>query len=80
MAKTIKKRKRKKNTILAIVVSEDPTRYRDRIVHPEKGKGRKDRPRKKNILKNIDDYTFVLHFLKSKNIIINHSNNDAHLK
>jgi hypothetical protein len=38
---------KKKNVILAIVVAEDPTRYQERTVKPEKGKGRKERPRKK---------------------------------
>jgi hypothetical protein len=38
-----------KNVILAIVASEDPTRYKERTVRPEKGKGRKDRPRIKKI-------------------------------
>lgn len=37
-----------KNVILAIVSREDPTRYRDRTVLPEKGKGKKERPRKKS--------------------------------
>lgn len=32
---------------MAIVASEDPKRYKDRTVKPEKGKGRKKRPRKK---------------------------------
>jgi stalled ribosome alternative rescue factor ArfA len=39
---------KKKNVIMAIVQSEDPERYRTRTVEPEKGKGRKDRPRKKS--------------------------------
>lgn len=38
-----------KNVIMAIVQSEDPTRYKIRTVKPEKGKGRKDRPRTKNV-------------------------------
>ena len=42
-------KKRKKNVILAIVSKEDPTRYRNRTVEPEIGKGRKDRPRNKKI-------------------------------
>lgn len=39
---------KRKNVILAIVQSEDPARYRDRTVLPEKGKGRKTRPRVKS--------------------------------
>lgn len=39
------KKKRRKNTILAIVQKNDPERYRDRVVKPEKGKGKKSRPR-----------------------------------
>jgi len=37
----------KRNIILAIVAKEDYKRYRDRTVKPEKGRGRKDRPRKR---------------------------------
>ncbi len=48
-----------KNVILAIVQSSDPTRYRDRTVLPEKGKGRKSRPRKKG-WKNEDSGSFYL--------------------
>jgi len=43
-----KKKKGNKNVILAIVQKEDPHRYRDRVVRPEKGMGRKDRPRNKD--------------------------------
>ena len=42
-----KSKKIKKSTILAIVAAEDPTRYKYRVVKPEKGKGKKKRPRKK---------------------------------
>ena len=38
-------KKRRKNTILAVIAHNDPTRLRDRTVKPEKGRGRKDRPR-----------------------------------
>ncbi len=46
-----KKRKQRKprNTILAIVAKNDPTRLKDRTVQPEKGRGRKDRPRNNDI-------------------------------
>lgn len=37
-----------KNVIMAIVQKTDPNRYRDRTVLPEKGQGKKERPRKKN--------------------------------
>lgn len=40
-------KQKKRNVIMAIVANEDPTRYKDRTVKPEKGKGRKDRPRQK---------------------------------
>ena len=43
-----KKKKGRKCTILAIVQKYDHKRYRDRTVKPEKGKGRKDRPRNNN--------------------------------
>ena len=42
-----------KNTIMAIVQKNDPLRYRERTVLPEKGRGKKDRPRKKSW--NTDD-------------------------
>ncbi len=44
-----KKKSKKKNTIMAIVQANDPERYRERTVQPEKGKGRKHRPRKKKV-------------------------------
>ena len=47
-----KKKRKPRNTILAIVAKNDPTRFRDRTVSPEKGKGRKERPREFN----IDDF------------------------
>jgi stalled ribosome alternative rescue factor ArfA len=42
-----KKRKptKPRNAILALVAKNDPARFRDRVLHPEKGKGRKERPR-----------------------------------
>jgi hypothetical protein len=40
-----KKRRRPKNAILAIIQQQDPERLRNRTVKPEKGQGRKDRPR-----------------------------------
>lgn len=46
------KKRRRKNTILAIVQQNDPERYRERIVKSDKGKGRKDRPRDNN----FDDF------------------------
>lgn len=55
MAKAKKKRKHKNNTetkpgntIMSVIQKEDCKRLRDRVVKPEKGKGRKDRPRDKN--------------------------------
>ena len=44
-----KKRRRPKCTILAVIQKNDPTRLRQRTVMAEKGKGRKNRPRNKNI-------------------------------
>lgn len=43
-----RKPRKPRNTILAIIAKNDPTRLKDKIVHPEKGKGRKDRPRNNN--------------------------------
>ncbi|MFW9878246.1 MAG: hypothetical protein ACFFG0_34630 [Candidatus Thorarchaeota archaeon] len=43
-----KKKRRKKHLVLAVIQKNDPTRLRIRTVLPEKGKGRKDRPRNKN--------------------------------
>ncbi len=45
---------KKKNTIMAIVQKEDPTRYRTRTVEAEKGKGRKNRPRNKKVVAEGD--------------------------
>lgn len=45
-----KKRKKPRNAVLAVILKLDPRRLKERIVKPEKGKGRKDRPRKKNWL------------------------------
>lgn len=44
-----RKPRRRSNVILAIIAKNDPTRLRDRTVKPEKGRGRKERPRNKNI-------------------------------
>lgn len=44
--------KRRRNHILSLVSKNDPCRFRDRTVSPEKGKGRKNRPR----VKNFDSY------------------------
>jgi hypothetical protein len=43
-----------KNTVLAIAQKQDPERFRDRTVLPEKGKGKKDRPRNNNIDSFLD--------------------------
>ena len=37
-----------RNQVLAWVAENDPTRFRTRTVRPEKGRGRKDRPRGSN--------------------------------
>ncbi len=37
-----------KNTELAILATEDPTRFKQRTVKPKKGRGRKKRPRDNN--------------------------------
>jgi hypothetical protein len=42
----IKKRKPKRNRIMATIAKYDPKRLRDRTVKPEYGKGRKQRPRR----------------------------------
>jgi hypothetical protein len=39
------KKRRRKNTDLAIAQKQDPERFRERTVLPEKGRGKKDRPR-----------------------------------
>lgn len=39
---------KRRNTVLAIVAANDPTRFRSRTVAPKKGKGRKERPRRSN--------------------------------
>ena len=44
-----RKKSKPRNYIKAAIAQNDPTRYRDRIVKPEKGKGRKDRPRNKKV-------------------------------
>jgi len=50
---------KKKNVIMAIVAKEDPARFRSRTVEPEKGKGKKSRPRVKKI-DSSGDLPFVL--------------------
>jgi stalled ribosome alternative rescue factor ArfA len=40
-----KKKLQPRNIILKIIQQEDPERLRQRVVRPEKGKGRKNRPR-----------------------------------
>lgn len=47
-----KRKRRRKCSILAIIQKQDPTRLRDRTVKPEKGKGRKHRPRNNS----VDDF------------------------
>lgn len=42
------KKKKKRNYVMAAIAENDPARYRDRVVMPEKGRGRKERPRNKN--------------------------------
>ena len=37
----------KRNMIMRLVSENDPGRFRSRVVKPEKGRGRKDRPRNK---------------------------------
>lgn len=49
-----KKNKSPRNTILWVIAETDPRRFRDRTVQPEKGKGRKNRPRNKKV--TIEDY------------------------
>lgn len=55
-----KRKNKPRNYIKAAISQNDPTRYRTRTVKPERGKGRKDRPRNKNVdVKNIDIYHFA---------------------
>ena len=51
MATKKKKRKKKapRNVILGYMAKNDPTRFRERTVLPEKGAGSKTRPRSKEI-------------------------------
>ncbi len=51
MASKKKKRKKKapRNAILGYIAKNDPTRFRERTVRPEKGAGAKIRPRKKTV-------------------------------
>lgn len=51
--------KKKRNYLLALVAKNDPARYRTRTVKPEKGKGRKNRPRRKDWSKKIDDLDYA---------------------
>lgn len=49
MSKNKKKRKfKKRNRIMATIAENDPKRFRQRTVKPERGKGRKERPRQNN--------------------------------
>jgi hypothetical protein len=52
MVKKRKRKQRRKCSILAIIQKQDPTRLRIRTVKPEKGKGRKHRPRNNS----VDDF------------------------
>jgi hypothetical protein len=54
MKKKRRKAKRARNFILAWVQENDPTRLRTRTVQPEKGSGRKDRPRDNKIDDSFD--------------------------
>lgn len=49
MANKKRKPRKPRNTILAIIAKNDPTRLKDRTLKPEKGKGRKERPRDNSI-------------------------------
>lgn len=42
-----KKKPKPRNHTLALIMKNDPARFKDRKVRPEKGKGRKERPRTK---------------------------------
>lgn len=44
-----KKRKKRKNALLSLISKNDHKRFRIRVVKPEKGKGRKDRPKNNKI-------------------------------
>jgi hypothetical protein len=48
MKKSPKKSPKRRNTILAAILMNDPTRFKTRTVAPLKGKGRKSRPRNSN--------------------------------
>jgi len=39
---------KRRNTLMAAMAMNDPSRYRTRTVMPNKGKGRKHRPRNSN--------------------------------
>src|SRR5574342_263165 len=47
-----------RNIELAVVLKNDPRRLRDRTVYPEKGRGRKDRPRS-NVVNDDCDVIIV---------------------
>lgn len=51
----LKHKVRVRNHILSLISKNDPCRFKDRTVKPEKGKGRKDRPRNKK----FDSYELV---------------------
>ena len=42
--------KKRRNYVLKEVIEENPGLLRERTVYPERGKGRKNRPRKKYII------------------------------
>ena len=67
----VKKKKVKKgNVILSKIQKEDPERLRDRTVKPEKGKGRKSRPRKKNWEKDSSLFDLELFLLEKRRFYI----------
>lgn len=44
--------KKQRNPFIWVVAETDPARYKTRTVRPERGKGRKTRPRKKTFDSN----------------------------
>lgn len=42
-------KKKPRNTIMKLILENDPERFKQRTVKPEKGKGRKDRPRNNRV-------------------------------
>jgi hypothetical protein len=45
----MEKKKSPRNAMLGWIQQNDPTRLKDRTVKPEKGKGKKDRPRENKV-------------------------------